>query len=40
MGDMEVEENGVHEKKIRIGVCVMVKKVKCDAKLNHVRISL
>ncbi|XP_022134519.1 inositol hexakisphosphate and diphosphoinositol-pentakisphosphate kinase VIP2-like isoform X2 [Momordica charantia] len=27
MGDMEVEENGVHEKKIRIGVCVMVKKV-------------
>ncbi|XP_022134518.1 inositol hexakisphosphate and diphosphoinositol-pentakisphosphate kinase VIP2-like isoform X1 [Momordica charantia] len=39
MGDMEVEENGVHEKKIRIGVCVMVKKVKCDAKLNHVSSS-
>ncbi|XP_038890409.1 inositol hexakisphosphate and diphosphoinositol-pentakisphosphate kinase VIP2-like isoform X2 [Benincasa hispida] len=27
MGDMEVEENDVYEKKIRIGVCVMVKKV-------------
>ncbi|CAK9308952.1 unnamed protein product [Citrullus colocynthis] len=27
MGDMEVEDNDVHQKKIRIGVCVMVKKV-------------
>ncbi|XP_011655987.1 inositol hexakisphosphate and diphosphoinositol-pentakisphosphate kinase VIP2 isoform X2 [Cucumis sativus] len=27
MGDMEVEENDFYEKKIRIGVCVMVKKV-------------
>lgn len=38
--EVELEENDVQEKKIRIGVCVMVKKVKCDAKLNHVRISL
>ncbi|KAG7033152.1 Inositol hexakisphosphate and diphosphoinositol-pentakisphosphate kinase VIP2, partial [Cucurbita argyrosperma subsp. argyrosperma] len=37
--EVELEENDVQEKKIRIGVCVMVKKVKCDAKLNHVSSS-